>query len=198
MSLVRDLNTKRKKKEPGEMTLNEMLDMVAKPHLEYYKTMLDDSGVRDTNMPEMYKGKTVADLLEAEKESCIEDYLKYYPEIGIVVKMQKTYGEFTIHANYDTKASGKDLMFDLLAKKQSKFHISNPNIVFYSTKDYKKITHLESIVQGDDISAICKNFINVCLDSQYVIHHITDKGEGYATANIRELIINSGCSICIN
>jgi hypothetical protein len=192
------MNLSRKKKSQSEMTLNEMLEMMAKPHLEYYKTMLEDSGVRNTNMPEMYKGKTIEALIEEEKEKFIDNYCASYPEIGFMRKLQKMYGDFVIHANYDTSKSGNELMLDLLVRKCNKFCISNPNIVFYNKKEYKRIEHLDDSIAGDNISEICKKFINTCLDYRYVVHFKTDKGEGYATTNIRQMVLESGFDICIN
>lgn len=163
-----------------------LLKLKIKPHMEMFEASLTIP-----NIIKIINNDEDVNYI-AEEEKCINEILNKFPEIKAMYDIERVYGPFHIKTDLKLNDYYEDILCDILFNTEL-FCIYSERLKFYDKETHRYC----DCVYGSNISDICKKYINKCMNN--LIRFMNEEGEGYATTNVREIIMNSGVRIgCIN
>lgn len=154
---------------------------------------LIDSGI--DNYYDVLVEKCTTDFKKRYEDFCVS-LLDRYPYTRILSQIEKDYGNFVITIYDEGRFKGKDKIASTLLFMPEICELTNPNLLFYDKSTYKD--SFSHTVRGINLEDMAFKYVSKCLDNGLLIRYKNGDGHGYATANIRELILTSGVQIqCI-
>lgn len=171
--------------------IDELLKIKISPHMEMFQMSLDNKRLKIIN-----REKDKEEKYEEEEKRCIKLILDTYPEINALYELEKVYGPFHIFCDLRFDIDYEDVLCEMLFDLRI-FYMESASLKFCNKYTH---TYLETnCVYGTNIIGLCREFINKCMNSDNLIRYINEEGEGYATTNVREIIMNSGVKLgCIS
>lgn len=122
----------------------------------------------------------------------IGEYLEYNRCTKALLAIEERYGPFYVYFN-DATFKKKDLAARELLFNRNICELGHDNLIFYN-----KTTHKETAgnnVCGVNLEDMAAKYINKCLHYDTLVRYKNGDGEGYATNNIREIIMTTGVPI---
>lgn len=176
--------------------IEELMKCKLKPYMEGFDTYMrrvhrirDDGTERDIESKEFKD--LISDQYEEELANKMDSMFDRYPILVVMTAIEHEYGPFHISCDEELR-NDEQTMVGLLFKT-THFRISNPSLKFYNRQTYGRVEI--GLLHGYDIVDLSRKYLSLCLNGKYLIRCQTKEGEGYATAKIREMILNSGLSI---
>lgn len=130
-----------------------------------------------------------------DRDDMIEEFLKYNRCTNALLAIEKRYGPFYVYFN-DATFKKKDLAARELLFNRNICELGHDSLIFYTKSTYKEMA--DNKVCGITLEDMATKYINKCLYYDTLVRYRNGDGEGYATTNIREIIMTTGVPIeCI-
>ena len=160
--------------------VDDAMKIIAEESFDYYKNAFDRNSA-----------KSEEDYRKLVISSAIENIIERSPYVSILKALEKEYGQFKIVTRHNGKVS------TILSGQDVSCELSHPNLKLYpksyrshmfSINKFKKASDMDYIVYGTSLEDTAFQYVNKCLDKEYLVRYINGNGEGYATAKVREII----------